>query len=213
MTFAVLLVLVLAGCGDKHDYNLAAETEGEYVDVGNLVYQVQMSRFLNPADREDREYLVGLPTGTSTGCPADEIWFGVWMRVKNYTNETLQPAEDFTVIDTEENRYEPIPLADTNPFAYNAGPLGADQVYPLPDTAAASGPIQGSLILYRLTNDSLQNRPLKLEIEQARLRDAPRSTSTSRTPRRARRGRRGRRCRPRSPGPRTAPPTAISGSV
>ena len=44
--------------------------------------------------------------------------------------------------------------------------LGADQVYPLPDTAASTGPIQGSLILFRLTNDSLQNRPLRLEIEQ-----------------------------------------------
>ena len=44
--------------------------------------------------------------------------------------------------------------------------LGPDQVYPPPDTAAASGPIQGSLILFKLTNDSLQNRPLKLEIEQ-----------------------------------------------
>jgi len=86
------------------------------------------------------------------------------MRVKNYTNETLQMAEDFAVIDTQEDRFEPIPL--DNPFAYEAIPLGADQVYPLPDTAASSGPIQGSLILFKLTNDSLQNRPLKLEIEQ-----------------------------------------------
>ena len=37
----------------------------------------------------------------------------------------------------------------------------------MPDSAAASGPIQGSLILFKLDVDSLQNRPLKLEIEQA----------------------------------------------
>ena len=35
---------------------------------------------------------------------------------------------------------------------------------PTPDSAAASGPIQGSLILFRLKTDSLVNRPLKLEI-------------------------------------------------
>ena len=52
-------------------------------------------------------------------------------------------------------------------FAYSPIPLGPDQVLPTPDSAAASGPIQGSLILFRLTTDSLQNRPLKLEIEQA----------------------------------------------
>jgi len=164
LTFAVLVAaLVFAGCGDKHEYNLAAETEGEYVDVGNLVYQVQMSRFLNPGDREDREYLAELPAGTPPPT-ADETWFGVWMRVKNYSNETLQMAEDFTVVDTQEKRFEPIPL--DGPFAYKAGMLGPDQVYPLPDTAASSGPIQGSLILFKLTNDSLQNRPLKLEIAQ-----------------------------------------------
>src|SRR6478609_1695291 len=122
-----------------------------------------MSRFLNPGDREDREYLEGLPAGTPQPT-ADETWFGVWMRVKNYSNETLQMADDFTVVDTQEKRFKPIPL--DGPFAYKAGMLGPDQVYPLPDTAAASGPIQGSLILFKLTNDSLQNRPLKLEIEQ-----------------------------------------------
>lgn len=163
LALAVVAALGLAGCGDKHAYNHEAETEGEYVDVGNLVYQVQMSRFLNPGDREDREYLQGLPAGTAPLEPGEE-WFGVWMRVKNYSNDTLNPAEDITILDTEEQRYEPIELE--NVFAYNPGPLGADQVLPLPDTAAASGPIQGSLILYRLKGESISNRPLVLHIEQ-----------------------------------------------
>jgi hypothetical protein len=38
-------------------------------------------------------------------------------------------------------------------------------VLPTPDSAAFNGPIQGSLILFRLKTDTLQNRPLKLEIE------------------------------------------------
>src|SRR6478736_2997935 len=166
LTFAVLVAaLVFAGCGDKHEYNLAAETEGEYVDVGNLVYQVQMSRFLNPGDREDREYLTGLPAGTAP-LTADETWFGVWMRVKNYSNDSLERATKMTVVDADGNRFEPIELEPSNVFSYQGGVNTADQVYPLPDTAAASGPIQGSLILFRLPNESLQNRPLRLEIEQ-----------------------------------------------
>jgi hypothetical protein len=163
----IALALVAAGCGQKHEIVHEAETEGIYVDVGNLVYQVQMSRFLNPGTIDDAEYLEGLPEGIPAQLPGDEIWFGVWMRVKNYSNDTLTPSDDFTIVDTEENEFRPIELDDTNVFAYRPTPLGPDEVKPRPDTAAASGPIQGSLILFKLTTDSLQNRPLKLEIEQA----------------------------------------------
>jgi hypothetical protein len=165
LVLASIAALALVGCGNKHDYVHVAETEGVYVDVGDLVYQVQMSRFLNPGDREDREYLAGLPEGTPP-LTADETWFGVWMRVKNYTDEPLQMAEDIFVVDSDETRFDPVPLSETSVFSYKPIMLGPDQVYPLPDTAASSGPIQGALILFKLTNDSLQNRPLKLEIEQ-----------------------------------------------
>jgi hypothetical protein len=162
----IALALVAAGCGQKHEIVHEAETEGIYVDVGNLVYQVQLSRYLNPGDVEDREYLMGLPEGVSSELPGDETWFGVWMRVKNYTDETLTPANSFTIHDTDDNQFLPVSLAETNVFAYRPVPLGPDEVKPRPDTAAASGPIQGSLLLYRLPVESLQNRPLKLVIEQ-----------------------------------------------
>src|SRR3954454_17507424 len=90
---AVLASVVFAGCGDKTDYIRFAETEGIYVDVGNLVYQVQLSRYLNPADVEDRDYLRGLPSNFDV--PPGEILFGVWMRVKNYTDVPLQPTREF----------------------------------------------------------------------------------------------------------------------
>ena len=163
LALAAVAALGVSGCGDKHAYNHEAETEGEYVDVGNLVYQVQMSRYLNPGDREDAEYLQGLPAGTPP-LAADETWFGVWMRVKNYSDETLNPATDIKIVDTEGKEYEPVAIK--NVFTYDPKPLGADQVLPLPDTAAASGPIQGSLILFRLDDESIQNRPLVLHIEQ-----------------------------------------------
>jgi hypothetical protein len=157
---------LFAGCGQE-EFVHEAPTEGIYVDVGNLVYQIQMSRYLNPADIEDAEYLTGLPEGVTPELPGDEVWFGVWMRVKNYTDETLAPATQMSIVDTDENVFEPVELSEDNPFAYNPKPLGPDRLIPIPDSAAASGPIQGSLILFRLPVDTLQNRPLKLEIEQA----------------------------------------------
>ncbi len=50
------------------------ETEGIYVDTGDLKYQVQISRQLNPADFEDRDYLTGLPAADRT-LPAGQEWF------------------------------------------------------------------------------------------------------------------------------------------
>jgi len=162
---AAFACLALAGCGEKTDITTFAETEGIYVDVGNLVYQVQLSRYLNPADPEDKEYLVGIPPNEAT-LTGGEIWFGVWMRVKNYSNETLMPTTQFVINDTEGNKYYPIKLPESNVFAYNPKPLGPDAVLPAPNTAAANGPIQGSLILFKLKIESTANRPLVLHIQQ-----------------------------------------------
>ena len=165
----VLLFFVaafFAGCGDKQEVVTEADTEGVYIDVGGLTYQVQMSRYLNPGDVEDKQYLQGLPPGISPQLPGDETWFGVWMRVKNYSGGPLTPTNTFTIVDTEGNEFRPVPLDNSNPFVYIPIELQHSQVLPTPDSAAASGPIQGSLILFRLKTDSLQNRPLKLKIEQ-----------------------------------------------
>jgi hypothetical protein len=163
----VALAGLFAGCGSKGEVVTEAETEGIYLDVGGLTYQVQLSRYLNPGDVEDKQYLMGLPEGISPQLPGDETWFGVWMRVKNYSEEALRPTSSFTIVDTEENEFRPVPLdVKSNPFGYEPITLQHAQVLPTPDTAAASGPIQGSLILFRLKTDSLQNRPLKLHIEQ-----------------------------------------------
>ena len=50
-----------------------AETEGIYLDVGDLKYQVQISRELNPADIEDRDYLKGLPAGDAQPKPRRDV--------------------------------------------------------------------------------------------------------------------------------------------
>ena len=157
-----------AGCGEKTDYVRFAETEGIYVDVGNLVYQVQLSRYLNPGDVEDHEYLEGLPVDTPRPARRRDL-----VRRLDAGQELhgRDAAADRGLRD-HGHRGERVPSRSrsttSNLFAYNPGPLPRrTRCYPLPDTAAASGPIQGSLILFKLKNDSLQNRPLVLHIEQA----------------------------------------------
>jgi hypothetical protein len=161
---AVLCALLAAGCGNKAETVTQGETEGIYLDVGELKYQVQISRYLNANDVEDRAYLEGLPVNTEQ--PAgDETWFGVFLRVQNETDETLPPANTFEIIDTQENVYRPIPLdTDVNVFAYKPDPIPPKSVLPAPDSAAAEGVIQGSLLLFKVKNEALQNRPLEFRL-------------------------------------------------
>jgi hypothetical protein len=121
-----------------------------------------MSRYLNPDDVEDREYLVGLPESTAEPA-ADETWFGVWIRVQNTTDEPRPAADTWEIHDTQENIYRPIPVdTEINPFVFEPGTLPPQAVWPLPDSAAGQGPTQGLLLLFKLKLEALQNRPLEL---------------------------------------------------
>jgi hypothetical protein len=158
--------LLAAGCGDKTNSQTEAQTEGLYMDAGPLLYQVQVSRFLNPADPEDIAYLSGLPAGTPTQPAKGEVWFAVFMQVRNPTHETQNPTTQFSIKDTQGVEYQPIPLnPKQNPFAYVAAPLGPGGLIPGIETPAYNGPIQGSLILFKLKYSSTQNRPLTLKID------------------------------------------------
>jgi len=164
MVLALAAALVAGGCGNTEKTTTEASTEGVYLDVGGLKYQVQISRILNPSDVEDRNYLTQLPQGTLPP-KADEAWFGVWMRVQN-TNDTksLPTASNFEIRDTQDNVFRPYDQAG-NVFAYlPVDKLGPQEVLPNPDAPAGFGPILGSLILFKLTNTSLANRPLEFRI-------------------------------------------------
>ena len=153
---------LLTGCGNRHDVVTSAETEGPYLDVGGLQYQVQISRQLNPNDTEDRAYFIGVPTAEKL--KPYETWFAVFIRVKNPTGDFEYPARSFEISDTQGNRYRPVAVGRDNVFAYRPTPISPAGVLPERDSAAAVSPIGGAMLLYRLTLDTLANRPLEMKI-------------------------------------------------
>ena len=162
---ALFCALVASGCGNKLETVTLGDTEGVYLDVDHLKYQIQISRYMNANDVEDRSYLIGLPQSTAqpTG---EETWFGVFLRVQNTGDKPIAPASDFEITDTQENVYRPIPMdTDINPFAYKPDPIAPKGLIPEPDSVASQTSIQGSLLLFKIKTESLQNRPLEFRFK------------------------------------------------
>jgi hypothetical protein len=163
MLLALVAATALAACGNKEDVVLHGATEGIYLDLGELKYQVQISRQLNPSSPEDRAYLVGLDR-SQLDLPAGQEWFAVFMRVQNEDDRPHPAARDYTITDTQDTKFRPLPLGPDNVFAYRAGPVGPKSLIPAPDSPASEGSIQGSLLLFKIPTRNLENRPLELSI-------------------------------------------------
>jgi hypothetical protein len=166
-------VAVLAGCGEEEETDVI---EGEPVELGELLYNVQITRFLNHGDPEDQGYLTG-----EKPPPAEQAYLGVFLTIENEGSETAEIPDGIRVVDTEGNEYEPLP--SESPFALplpgESGTAGAEGVVPSdeepasvepdgeipePDTIPSYGPIGGSMLLFLVDESVTENRPLELEI-------------------------------------------------
>jgi hypothetical protein len=163
-----LLVLAaavaLAACGNKPKIRTTGETEGTYLNIGPLVYQVQLSRQLNPRDIEDRSYLEGIAPDQSA-LDSQHTWFGVFIRVANETDQSHPVDGTFAIEDTQDDVYRPTLQAASNPFTYQWQTLPGGQIIPNPNSVAGEGVIQGSLVLFKLPVQALDNRPLELVVK------------------------------------------------
>ena len=166
---ALLAAALLAGCGDSHTRVSTGTYAGEggknapYLNVGSLVYEVQLSRELNPYNSEDAAYLEGLSPAERKLEPGQE-WFGVFLQVYNNSNREYTDASSITISDTQENIYTPIVPGEGNQFAYRAGIVPPKNQIPLPGTVADDDPAEGLVLLYKIEVVSLDNRPLELKI-------------------------------------------------
>jgi hypothetical protein len=153
----VLSGLVLAACGSSGADSLQVK-EGESVELGGLRYNVLFSRFLNIHDQEDRYYLTDQPAPTP-----DQLYLGVFLQVKNVGDSPATLPTTFTVSDTVHHHFDALP--SKSDFAFPVGSkLDPDTEVPDPDSPAGSGPIQGALVLFNVTDSVTENRPLTLEI-------------------------------------------------
>jgi hypothetical protein len=157
LSLAVVLVGT-AGCGEEEKKHVV---EGEPLELSDLKLNVQITRFLNPSDREDGNYLAGQQVPP----PAGQEYLGVFIEIDNEGSEDarLPTAADLSVVDTTGQAYEA--LDSDSPFALDlGGNIDAHSEVPAPDTPAASGPTQGSIVLYLVPSNVGENRPLELEI-------------------------------------------------
>jgi hypothetical protein len=157
--FCALAILGVAGCGN--DLGKEAD-EGVPIQLGDLKLNVQETRFLNPSQSDDKEYLEGqqLPT------PAGKSYLGVFLTIENTGDNPVRvPTNaEMSVVDTTGAAYESIP-SHTDFAAPLGSTLAPGADIPAPGTAAANGPTQGALILFLVDEGVSENRPLKLEIE------------------------------------------------
>jgi hypothetical protein len=169
LALVLLTATALTACGDSHTKVKGGTYAGEsgqnapYLTVGPLVYEVQLSRELNPYSVEDSAYLQGLSPSERKLEPGQE-WFGVFLQVYNNGSQPQPAASDVTITDTQENRYIPIIPGITNDFAYRGGNVPGNGRIPVLDSVAANGSTQGALLLFKIQTVSLDNRPLTLKI-------------------------------------------------
>jgi len=160
----------LAACGKSdinEEHTTKGESEGIYVNVDHLKYQVQISRVLNPNDAEDRAYVAGVSNPAEAELEGEEEWFGVFLRVQNRSEEETHKAADDSVIEDPTGAgLEPVPLDPRRtPLAYQAGDVGPLGFIPALDSIPQTTTTAGALLLFKIPRQNLENRPLELRIK------------------------------------------------
>lgn len=154
---ALLVALAVGACGEEEK---TVGVEGEFINAGEGLYQVQLSRLMNPGIRPDDDLLRGQPT-----LPAREQYLGIFLTVENEGDEPYVPPRDMRVVDTEGNEYLPIDVSATGFGLSLSEPIPPKEIAPPPDSPAASGQQGGALILFRVSESSVtENLPLHLRI-------------------------------------------------
>jgi hypothetical protein len=156
---AVLAAVPLAGCGEEEGEDALESVEGEPLHLDGLIYNVAITRFLNPNETSDAQYLVGQDSE-----PTGQTYLGVFVLITNENeDEAIASVDDYVVTDASGREYEPLP--SESPYALEIGAtVEPDGTLPEPDTTAAESPIQGAMLLFLVDDDVSEERPLELEL-------------------------------------------------
>ena len=149
----------LLACGDEKQGIDEPAREGLAIGLGGVDYTVFITRELNAKITPDNAYI-------TEEAPPGESLYGIFLRACNTTDEQQEVASDFTVTDSQGNKFEPEPLPADNHFAYTPYPLDPNECIPEAGSVAQLGPTAGSMLLFQFPLESTENRPLELEIEK-----------------------------------------------
>jgi hypothetical protein len=135
-----------------------AEAEGLGFHVGNVTYNVFITRELNPRIVEDKAYYRGPEP------PRGQLMYGIFMQACNKTKQPQQTAGRFFVTDNQGHVFRPTPLPRTNDFAYQQQTLPPGRCEPETGSVAQLGPTAGSMLLFKFPLQDTENRPLELHV-------------------------------------------------
>jgi hypothetical protein len=142
-----------------------ARREGLAVKVGGIEYTVYITRELNPALADDRGYWQG-----PEAKPGFAL-YGVFLEACNRSDDdddleddTYEATEEFVVVDTQGNEYEPLEVDGENVFHYHPGALEPGDCIPEVGSLAQQGPTAGAMLPFEFPLAAGENRPLELEI-------------------------------------------------
>ncbi|MBA2630694.1 MAG: hypothetical protein H0U84_06700 [Thermoleophilaceae bacterium] len=157
---ALAFVVTLASCGEEPGVEEPAR-EGLALELGDLEYNVFITRQLNPDVAPDKAYYTG------PDVPKGETLYGVFLQVCNKTEGRHESTDNFVVKDNQHEEFEPEELPEGNPFAYHPRTLGPEECIPEAGSVAQLGPTEATMLLFRLPVEVTENRPLELEIVDA----------------------------------------------
>ena len=166
LLLGLIAPLALAACGSSDSGAEAGGEHGEEIvvegapfEVGPLRYNVLFTRPLNRFDVEDRDYLVGQEPPDP-----DQIYIGVFVEIQNTDEEKgHEIPETFEILDTEGRRFEN--LETDSIYRLKTGTvLGPGKQAPAIDSTPQVGPIKAALLLYLIDQETLELRPVEMEI-------------------------------------------------
>jgi hypothetical protein len=150
----------LSGCSNERENN--AGREGLPKRVKHIDYNVYITRELNLKDAEDSGYYQGREA------PPGFALYGIFLTACNPSDNAngphWLPSSNFKIEDTQGNVFRPLTLPASNIWAYRARPLKQNACIPRRGSLASSGPTNGSLLIFKLPLQTLENRPLDLII-------------------------------------------------
>lgn len=160
LAFAIAVSgFAISACGASHEEKHGL-VEGEPVALGPLEYKVLFTRPLNINDVEDSQYLVG-----KSDPGPNQLWIGVFVSVKNTDSDNAHRIPDrFEIETTSGRRYANV--ESNSIYALEPGAtIEPNENLPKVDSTPQVGPIQASMLLYKVDDESTEERPVQLIIE------------------------------------------------